>query len=184
LKIEDNLFLILDPRSSILDLRFRDSDNAAGQASTGVACGLGFQVIGLGVNNQAVTDDCAVAVQFRHRINVFEISDSALIGFDISHIAGVALGGVGSSVGRAGRIEMAARGRAVLRAAIAEFMDMEAMLARSKAFNARRDFDAGASLGEGHHAADIVTFGRNEHSGGSLDFLRWRMLSRRPKTYP
>jgi hypothetical protein len=94
---------------SILDLRLGDADNAAGQASASVACGLGLQVVGVGMNYDAATDDGAVAAQFRHWVNVFEVGDSALIGFDVAHIAGVTLWRFGRRVWRAGRIEMAAR---------------------------------------------------------------------------
>ena len=89
-------------------LRFPDSDNAAGLASPGIASRLGFQVIGAGVNYHAVTNYRAVPVHFRHRIIEFEMGHPILIGLDVAHVAGVTLGGLGRSVGRVGRIEMAA----------------------------------------------------------------------------
>src|SRR4029453_5041 len=157
-RIEDDLFSILNRQSSILDLRFPDSNDSAGEAPSGVARRLGLQVIGVGVNYHAVADDRAVAVQFHHRIIVFEMGHSALIGFDVAHVAGVALGGFRRPVWRGGRVEMAARGRAVLRAAIAELVNVESMLAGGEAFDVRHDFDVSAGLDEGHHAANIITF--------------------------
>src|SRR5262249_12199758 len=113
-----------------LSLWFSDADRAAGQATTGVARRLSLQVIGLGVNDNAVTDDRAGAVHFHHRIIVFEAGHSFLIGFDVAHIACVALRRLRRPVLHASRIEMRTGGRAVLRAAIAELVNVEAVLAR------------------------------------------------------
>ena len=68
------------------------------------------------------------------------MSHSALIGFDVAHIAGVAHWRFGSSVLGAGRIEMAARGRSSFELQSPNSWTWKTMLAWSKAFNVRRDF--------------------------------------------
>src|SRR5262245_66021791 len=101
-----------------------------------------------------------MAAHFHYRVVVFEAGHAFLIGFDVTHIARVALRRIRRPMLRSGRIEMPAGRRAVLRAAIVELMNVKAVLARLQTFDLRHYFDVGYNMSKSHSAVNLVILGR------------------------
>ena len=115
-------------------LAFRASDHTAGNARSRIAGRLGFEVIGFRVDNDGTAKDRTVVVCQRHVvIEIIQFCRTRSVRLDIAHIANVPGGRIGGRVRLVRWIEMSAGRTCIDRAAIAEFMDMKAMHARSKA---------------------------------------------------
>ena len=80
----------------------------------------------------------------------------AAVGLDVAEVAGVAIGIFRAAVLAAVRIEVAAGALAVGHRAIAEFVDVEAVLAGLQAGELANDFDAVALLRERDFAFHFV----------------------------
>src|SRR5207237_5461456 len=114
-------------KSLVLLRRVADADDPAGQAVAGVAGRLRRQIVRIGVHDQAPADDRMLAVQANDAIVHVDGGDAVRAGNDIAEIADVPLGVPRPPVFLAGRIEMAARALRI--GAVAELMDVEAVLA-------------------------------------------------------
>ena len=109
-------------------------------------------------------------VQFRHPGGVR---------LDIAHIANMPSVRIGSCVGLVRWIKMSAGRTRIGCAAIAKFMDMKPMFARSKATDFRVDLNPVRNFGERDRAANVVTLRWVEHGdcfqrGGRFFFRHLR----------
>src|SRR4051794_30154046 len=84
------------------------------------------------MNDQAAAEDRGGAVESQAGVIQVERGFAIRVGRDIAQVADMALGSVDSGMLLHGRIEMSARGHAVVRPD-PEFMNVEAMVARGQA---------------------------------------------------
>src|SRR5205085_12479871 len=108
-------------------------------------------------------------------VHIFELCIPRSVGLYISHIAHMPFGRLGSRMRFAGWIKMSASRTRIGCAAIAEFMDMKAMVARSKATDFGPDLHAIGHFGECNSAAHLVSRGRMKHRNGFQRFGRFSL---------
>ena len=125
-------------------------DYAAGDAVAGVAGGIGLQVVGFGVDH----DRGAAVAEQRVRafaegyvfILQFCVSFALRVYGEVLHVAGVMAFGILQAVLLAVRIEMRAGRFEVGGIALGSLMEMDGVLARSKAMKVKLESDAWAFL--------------------------------------
>ncbi len=99
-------------------------------------------------------------------IEVIHFSRTRSIRFNIAHVAHVTCLRVRSGVGLVGWIEMSTGRGGIARAAIAEFMNVKTMLARSQAGDIRLNLDSVGDFSEGDSSAHFVARGGMELGDG------------------
>ena len=96
-------------------------------------------------------------------VHIIQFRVAGSVCFHISHVALVPLGCVGPGVRFVGGIEMSACGTGIGCAAIAEFMDVKAMITGSQARYLCVDLHAIGNLRKCDRAADFVACGGMQH---------------------
>ena len=96
-------------------------------------------------------------------VQILQLRFAGSICFHISHVAHMPLGGVWPGVRFVGWIKMRASGSRIGCAAIAEFMDMKAMISRGQARDLCMDLHAIGNFGKRDGAAQFVGSGRMKH---------------------
>jgi len=96
-------------------------------------------------------------------VQILQLRFAGSVCFHISHVAHMPLGGVWPSVRFVGWIKMSASGSRIGCAAIAEFMDMKAMISRGQARDLCIDLHAIGNFGKRDSAAQFVAAGGMKH---------------------
>ena len=96
-------------------------------------------------------------------VQILQLRLAGSVCFHISHVAYMPLSGVWRGVRFVSWIEMSAGGTGIGRAAIAEFMDMKAMISGSQARDLCLDLHAIGDFGERDSAAYFVAAGGMKH---------------------
>ncbi len=143
-------------------------DDAAGGAGSGVAGGLGLEIVGADVEDDGAADDRVFAFEGDVGVDEFGADVSFGVDFDVSEIAGVAGVGIGGAVVGAVGIKMAAGGGGVGGGAVAVFVDMESAGAGFALDIGQLDVHADAFIdaGEGDGALGGVALGGGEGGDG------------------
>ena len=108
---------------------FCDTDDTAGDPGSGIAGGLRRQIVFPGMYNNAAADNGIAAVKLQMGIRLIIMGISAGIGLNISQIAHVPFGLIGTCMALVLRIEMSAGRCTGRRRTVAELMDVEAVFA-------------------------------------------------------
>jgi hypothetical protein len=145
-----------------------DSNHTTGYPSAGRAGGLGFEIVGLGVNDYRAANDRFRPFETQNVIGYFDPGQAVLVGFDVTKITNVAHLGFWTGVGHIGWIEVAARGIRVRGAAVPVFVNMKCMGSRRQAFDIYGDSNSLVAIfGEMDDPPHLTTLGR-VHNGGCL----------------
>ena len=144
-----------------MDSWFGYTDDADGDACTGGAGGL-YESIGAGVYDDASADDGIFAAGDGDvTVNTFVVRCAGCVGHEIAHVAGMAFGAGGFSVGLILGVVVAAGAFARWIAHVAEGVDMKTVAGVGlQTFDVSDDLYAVRYLGEGHDPVGGVTPGR------------------------
>lgn len=148
------------------ELRLGHTDHADRDAVAGIARRLALQVVFLGVNDHTAAEDGAGAFKGKDFGSDVDLGGAAGVGLDIAEVAAVMMFAIGCAVGFAGGIKVAAGGFAVLGRGVAEFVNVEAVLACGEARHFAFDVHSVCSLGEGDGTGDFTPLRGDENRDG------------------
>jgi hypothetical protein len=156
-----------DLRVAAALLAFRPPDHATGNARSRVACRLRFEIVRFGVNHNGTANNRSLVICQRHVvIEVVQFCHTRSVRLDVAHVANMSGGRIGGRVWLFRWIKMGASRTCIGRRAIAKFMDMKPVFARSKASNLRVDLNPVGDFSERDGAANVVALCGVEHSNG------------------
>src|SRR5215831_1871431 len=117
--------------SNVADYRLwlGDANDTAGKTATCVPGGLRFQIIGLFMDDNCVTNDRISAGEFHHFVTPLEMSLARRVCFNVTQIAGVTIRRIWGAVRFMHRIKMTPGRTSIARGAITKFVDVETVFA-------------------------------------------------------
>src|SRR5207302_7717341 len=142
---------------------FGDSNYGTGNPPAGIARGLALEIVGHGVHNDRTADDGVWTAQL-HQL-VFHIHNclAVVVSLQVAQVAHVAVFIVRSAMRLLVGIEVAARRHAVRGATIAEFVDMERVLAWSQPGDLTADGHIIVMLRKGNRSFDAAAAQSMQH---------------------
>ncbi len=141
-------------------------DYAAGHTSSGIAGGLGLQIVGISVDNHGAAEDGIRAVEGDLRIHVIQSGDALGVRLQVAQIADMTLIAGRRGVRVIGGIEMTAGRGEIGSGEITVFVHVEAVRPRSEVANFGPDADAALNLIELNPPGNLLALGRLELSDG------------------
>src|SRR2546430_1669207 len=150
----------LGQSSSATDLRslvFGPADDATSNSRPRVAGWLRLQIVRFRVHDNR-PPDCRLLVICQRDlvVHILQFCLAGSVRLHISHVAHMPLGCVRRGMRFVGWIKMSAGGTRIGRAAIAEFMNVKAMVTGSQACYLCMDLHAIGNFGEGNRAAHLA----------------------------
>jgi hypothetical protein len=153
-------------------LRLGDANDPAGKTTTCVPGGLRFQIIGLFMDDNCVTNDRLGAGEFHHLVTPFEMSLARRVCFNVAQVAGVTIRRIRGAVRFMHRIKMTPGGTSIARGAITELVNVETVFARRKTGDISDNFYFLTRSGEGNYAANVASSGWMQDGDRFRRFLR------------
>ena len=141
-------------------------DHAARDAATRISARLRSEVVLASVNDHGLADDRVRSGEADRAVDPFVAGGAVGDGFEVAEVSGMAFrgGSIRGAVGRTAGRKVTAGGGCVGRAAVAGFVDVEAVQAGVESADLGDDADSVLDLDKRDPAAHIVPFGRFEHS--------------------